>query len=155
MGSQAGCLVPLSRKSKMSFFLCASISLRNTEFLAKVSVLDGCRSSCILFIRKVCGTFSSWALSSKNTCSLPFKAHFQWDPLLWWFVVPRWWYSTTVPELCYATSMVWKRRGLGYFLQSPLSLSLVLFLPTKLLPDATTEAGPGGCDIILLHYQVP
>lgn len=52
-------------------------------------------------------------------------------------------------------SMVWKRRRFGYFLQSPLSLSLVLFLPTKLLPDATTEAGTGGCDIILLHYQVP
>ena len=64
-------------------FLLASISLKNMEFLAKVSALDGCSFISVLFIRKVCRTFSSWALSSKNTSSLPFWAHFQWGSLPW------------------------------------------------------------------------
>lgn len=81
-----GCLVPLSRKSKMSIFLLARISLGNTEFLTKVSALDECSSISILFIRKVCRTFSSWALSSKNTSSLPFRAHFHWGSLPQWLV---------------------------------------------------------------------
>lgn len=85
LGSHTGCLVPLSRKSKMAF-LFVSISLRNMEFLAKVSVLDGCSSSSILFIRKVYRTFSSWALSSKNNapCHLRPTAT---GALFWWFVV--------------------------------------------------------------------
>lgn len=51
--------------------------MRNTEFLAKVSTVDGCSSSSFLLIRKSCTHSSSSALKSHNTRRLVFSDHLE------------------------------------------------------------------------------